>query len=361
MNDKQLSRRKVLGALATTGGAGALVGTGTSALFTDEETFANNSISASESVAGSVELEVDVDPLSDAEGVKYSVNLPEGVNNNPSHVWVRAKTCPDPLSSADELEVELRLECNGSTVTLERGQLLSVINALRGGRKVECGGSNDGQCFQPGESADLVLEVLDVDSGAAPRVEFVFEFYAEQCRYNIDPDNPFDPSPDCERTPGHAISFIGFCSESGEPLEPEITQVNSRSDGEPTSVDWETGSDVDYVVVKSGQNFTIYSSNSNNRTAGTATTGGDPAADFYGRVSGSVEDGFTGGQGDKPGRGNRAAAEPCELAADIVGDGNFPDDGTSTKLDRVGGDWEKQEEGGKQGRKKGKGSGGGDS
>ncbi len=326
MSDNQLSRRKVLTALATTGGAGAVGGIGTGAFFSDEESFTNNGITASKSVAGTVDLEVDVASLSDAEGVKYSVNLPEGVNNNPSNVWVRAETCPP--DSADHIDVKVQLVCDGHSQLIAEGTLKDVLEALRQGTKLEC----DGSCFQPGESADLELEVTDVRPGAQSGIEFVFEFYAEQCRYNTDVDNPFDPLSDCEETDtsGKAISFIAFCSESGETLNPDITAINSEKDGEPTSVDWTTDAGVDYVVVKSGQNFTIY--DYNGADSGTATTGGDPDADFYGRVSGGAKNGFSEGA-DGPGSGNNASSVPCELAADIVGDGDFPDGGTSTKLE----------------------------
>ena len=86
MRDNQLSRRKVLGALATTGGAGALVGTGTGALFSDEETFTNNGITASKSVAGVVDVDVEANVLKGGTGVIYDITLPEKVNNNPAYI-----------------------------------------------------------------------------------------------------------------------------------------------------------------------------------------------------------------------------------------------------------------------------------
>jgi predicted ribosomally synthesized peptide with SipW-like signal peptide len=50
----ELSRRKVLGGLGTIGAAGAIGGAGTMAFFSDEETFANNTLTA-----GSLDLKVD--------------------------------------------------------------------------------------------------------------------------------------------------------------------------------------------------------------------------------------------------------------------------------------------------------------
>jgi predicted ribosomally synthesized peptide with SipW-like signal peptide len=53
MTDRNISRRKVLGAVGTVGGAAALGASGTTAFFSDEEQFANNQL-----VAGSLDMKV---------------------------------------------------------------------------------------------------------------------------------------------------------------------------------------------------------------------------------------------------------------------------------------------------------------
>lgn len=319
MSDNQLSRRKVLGALATTGGAGAIVGTGTSALFTDEETFTDNGIRASTSVAGVVDIDIDHNVISDGTGVIYDITLPEDVNNNPSYVWFRAD-CPkdDELDLACATNITVEMECDGETEPVESGPVRDVFDALRNGTRL-CGG--DAACLELGETQTLEIRITGVDDwydGDTETLTFDLEFYGEQCRYDTGAENPFDDYEECEscdKPAGKGISFIAFCSKAGGNIGPEITDVVARNDdGEPISVDWKASSGVDYVVVKSGQNFTIYEYDG--ETGGRATTGGDSDAIYY---------------GSDP--SNSASADPCGLAADKVGDGDFPDGGTSVKLE----------------------------
>jgi predicted ribosomally synthesized peptide with SipW-like signal peptide len=346
-DDNIVRVRESVGRLSggATGGAGALVGRGTTALLSDEETFTGNSIKASENTAGIVDLEVDVENLQKADGIKYSINIPEGVNNNPSYIWVRAKTCPTPESVADKIEVELRVECESQTQDYEigSGDLIAVVNGLRDGQQLKCTNNGGDRCFQPGENVDLVLEVTAVDDEITDSIEFQFEFYGDQCRYNTDAKNPFDSSPDCG-TPQNAVSFIAFCSELGDSLAQSSVMVavqDSDGNNDPLEVGWETDSPVDYVVVKSGQNFTIYDYRNDNTSSGTVVSGGDQDADFYGRVSGGAKNGFTEDPGGS-GTGNSASSVPCELAADIVGNGDFPDGGTSYKLEWNGNEFEEE-------------------
>ncbi|TKX55668.1 hypothetical protein EXE44_16090 [Halorubrum sp. SS7] len=53
-NNLELSRRKILGSVGAVGAAGAAAGLGTSALFSDEESFEDNSITA-----GTLDMTVD--------------------------------------------------------------------------------------------------------------------------------------------------------------------------------------------------------------------------------------------------------------------------------------------------------------
>lgn len=277
------------------------------------------------------------------DGLVYTIDVPDLANNNPSYVWVRPATCPEPIDTAADVDVELRVECDDSndSALITEGTLRSVINELRedNGKPLRCRANEDTRCFQPGESVDLVLEVTE--STIDEQFTFEFEFYAVQCRYNTGTSTPFNSLNPC----GKAISFIAFCSESGDP-DPTITSINNTDDDGPTSVDWRTESDVDYVVAKSGQNFTIYDLRDNATTSGTVTTGNDENADFYGEVSGTVEDGFEPAEGSTStdtNNSNSASSNPCELAADRVGSGDFPDDGTCVKLEESNGEFNEEQ------------------
>jgi len=345
MGEQDLSRRQILTGVVAAGGAGALGGRGTTALLSDRETFTNNSIQASASTAGTVELDVGVSEVSDPVGVKFSVDLPGG-NNNPSYIWVQSKDCPD--GNLEVINVELRVECGTTSNTIATGSLLEVINELREGVQLRC--STDERCFDPGESVELILEVTSVtdesnfandeqvfgnNNSNPDKIELNFEFFAEQCRYNDSSTRPFDSKTSCSSGEegnggGKGISFIAFCSNSGNGLSPDITNINSTDDGQPNSVDWSTEESVDYVITKSGQNFTVYDYRSDPRDSGTAITGGDNNEDYYVNVDNS---------NNSNNSNNSMSSSPCKLAADIAndddgvidGDGNFS--GESIKLE----------------------------
>ena len=328
----------MLSGIAVTGGAGALTGRGTVALLSDEETFTNNSVTASASTAGVIALDVSVDSLSnadysfgntvDADGLIYTIEVPDRANNNPSYIWIQPVTCPDPIDAAENVTVELRVVCSdsGETVVISNGTLRAVVDELRtnAGESLRCSPDETARCFEPGESVELVLEVIDSDTEGD--FTFELEFYAEQCRYNTGATTPFDSLSECdtgeETTQANGISWIAFCSESGGTIDPTILSTsNLDDDGVPRSLEWETGSGVNYVVAKAGQNFTIYQY-SDGSTAGTVTTGGNDDADFY---------------GSEP--KNNRSSDPCELAAEKFGSGSFPSSGTSVKLE-----WDEQNE-----------------
>jgi len=325
MTDRGVSRRKVLSGIAAAGGTGAVVGGSTASLFTDEETFGNDSIEASTSVAGTVDIEIAADAFEDGTGMTYSVTLPDDGTNNPAYVWVRTLVCPEPVELAARLTVELRVECGGSETVLATGSLLEVLDGLRDGELLRCEAGES--CLEPGGTRDLVLDVTDVeesDTGSDGSLEFELEFYGRQCRYT-DPANPFtdaDVVDTCD--PAQAISFLAFCStESDASLDPETATVNATdSSDDPTSIDWRTGSDVDYVVVKAGQNFKIYDhSGADGTTAGTATSTRSGAA-YFGPV----------GQVDC--KSGQPESCPGQAAVKTVGDGGTFD-GTVVKLEYV--------------------------
>ena len=328
MDKPDLTRRQVLSGIAVSGGAGALTGRGTTGLYSDGELFTNNSVTASTSTAGVVDLDVAVDSLGDADGLVYTVEVPDLANNNPSYIWVQPVTCPDPIDAADDVNVELRVECPDSdeTVTIAEGTLRGVIDGLRtnAGEPLRCSGET-ARCFEPGENVELVLEVTG--SGTTEDFAFELEFYAEQCRYNSGATTPFDSLAQCdtgdETTPAKGISWIAFCSGSDVALAPTIHDPGDfDDDGAPRSLTWETDAGVKYVVVKSGQNFTIYDYSGGSTTTDTVTTGGNDDADFY---------------GSEP--SDSRSSDPCELAAEKFGSGSFSSSGTSVKLE-----WDEENE-----------------
>lgn len=260
MGNQEVSRRKVLSGIAATGGVGAIVGHGTTALFSDEETFTNKSIDASGSAAGVVDLELDIEDLQNADGIKYSLSIPDDGNNNPSYIWVRAKTCPTPIDAADEIQVELRVECASSTYTIDSGYLIDVVDSLRTGEVLRCFTSDGDNCFEPGETVDLVLEVTDVQTDSSVDFEFKFEFYANQCRYNTGAESPWDEDDvieACYTSDTKAISWVAFCSD-GDALDADDiveltpTVYKDADNTEPIQVEWESKVDVDTVVLKTG-------------------------------------------------------------------------------------------------------------
>ncbi|QAU13658.1 hypothetical protein EKH57_13545 [Halorubrum sp. BOL3-1] len=321
MQQPDLTRRQVLSGIAVTGGAGAFTGRGTATIFTDEETFTDNSVTASASTAGVVALDVSIDSLDNADGLIYTIEVPDLTNNNPSYVWVQPATCPDPLNQAGNVNVELRLKRDdGDDVEISTGTLKKVVNDLRkdaGESLSYSGDSADARCFEPGESVDLVLEVTDSSADAA--ISFDLEFYAEQCRYNTGTGTPFEELDACETgqttTPGKGISFIAFCSESDVTLDPEIVEIIERNDdGDPVSLEWQTHAGVRYVVVKSGRNFTLYNYSDGSIKNDTVTTGGNDDALYTSEPSQS------------------RSSEPCELAAEEFGT-DSSEIQTSVKLD----------------------------
>ncbi|MEF8887946.1 MAG: hypothetical protein V5A30_09080 [Haloarculaceae archaeon] len=343
MGDNQLSRRKVLGALATAGGAGAIVGTGTGALFSDEETFTDDGIRASTSVAGVVDLELEVDVLGDGTGVIYDLTLPGDVNNNPSYIWFRTG-CPDPLELGCATEIEVRIDCDGggdADTVVASGLARDVLNALRNGTLL-CGG--DAACLELGETRTLEIEITDnpgsgYDGPDGP-LEFDLEFYGEQCRYNTGTENPFDDPGECEECPesdAGSVSWIAFCAEDADdPVPTDNTELTDSL----TAVDWETEEDVDYVAIRTGNGqtypYTVYDYSSGTKISGTAKVG-DKDADFRGPVS--DVDGYHTGD---------ANSNPCEFAkAALVSSGALPEDsgdfsGGSTKLNEEGGSLEEE-------------------
>jgi len=268
----------MLASLAITGGAGALVGGGTGALFTDRETFTNNGITASTTVAGQIDLDVDpeviVGETTRLGTAEYTVTLPENsdTRNNPAYPWIRLQGCPGDTDLAGALWVELSVECDGERLELVSGNLLAVAETLQEGIPLDadCESATPGEqrCLEPDEELTVVFDwALDDDFtfDDGEQLDITFEFAARQCRYNDGTASPFeddtDPE-DCGDPPDtKGISFLAFCStaaEDGDDIQPSLETIfendeNDENDEDgPVAVHWSTEKSVDYVVVKSG-------------------------------------------------------------------------------------------------------------
>lgn len=111
-NNLELSRRKILGSVGAVGAAGAAAGLGTSALFSDEESFTNNSITA-----GTLDMKVDWEEhysfpqiygLDDPEAGLNTSRASAGDLDNPVAFppGVEANDDLDPILWVDESDVD---------------------------------------------------------------------------------------------------------------------------------------------------------------------------------------------------------------------------------------------------------------
>ncbi|MDB2275382.1 hypothetical protein PM022_12675 [Halorubrum ezzemoulense] len=213
-----LSRRRVLAALATAGGAGALAGTGTAAVFRDTER------SRASITAGIVDLVVEYDlltgpgadgldssgtvdgprvtlpvdslaPDDDAGSMLLTFALPQRGDdvNNPAALWL-ATDCPVPeatgLGEAIQVTVSYA-DCESGTplARIVSGSLRAVADDLRDGRRV------DGDPMSPEpdclvEEVCLLVEYELAGYVGTETVDFPLWFAAVQCRHAT-PTNPF--------------------------------------------------------------------------------------------------------------------------------------------------------------------------
>ncbi|QCC46282.1 hypothetical protein [Halobellus limi] len=230
-----LSRRRVLAALAAAGGAGALTGTGTAAVFRDAERL-DASVTA-----GTVDLVVEYELLSgpgtdgpagsgtvdgprvrlpvdslgadgDAGSMLLTFSLPQRGDavNNPAALWL-ATDCPVPASTALAEAVRLTLsyaDCDSGAPVEEilSGSLRAVADGLRDGYRV------DGDPTTPGidcltDEVCLLVEYELAGYVGSETVDVPLWFSAVQCRHTT-PENPFagrntapcppaDPCPCC--------------------------------------------------------------------------------------------------------------------------------------------------------------------
>ena len=382
MSEEDLTRRKVLSGMAIAGSTGALVGHSTVSLFSDEETFTNNSIAASEATGGRVEMEVASRTIDaeETETVEFPISIPNKDDQNPTFVCVQAE-CPDASGfDPDDLRVQFGLKCgtgNGRTHLLT-GSLREVLDALSRGvllcdNDLECLSceGEDGPCLKPGDEVFLEFTVLKQLVQGDYSFDIDLHLFAQQCRYNgpfgsTFLENPCEGENPCPIREGPGIRFIAFCSRNGDVLDPAILDtLATDDDGEPLSIIWETTNPVDYVVVFGGQTWTIYDYSGDDVTTGVATTPPEPDyeeeedpvddpdrsddgdtidntdADLYYDETDTFENfdgcpqGSAGGGGSGRGASEDAGAQkcPCEVASRELGYEEFPSEGASVKLE----------------------------
>ncbi|MFC7133593.1 MULTISPECIES: SipW-dependent-type signal peptide-containing protein [Salinibaculum] len=339
MGKSELSRREVLSGLAVAGGTGAFVSGGTLALFSDEEVFANNSVTVgivdlevdwaldsgeSGSSEGDVTIPIEITEENRAGEITMTVSVDD--DSNPVYAWL-GSLCPDPAADfINDLQVTLSYK-DGETIA--DGTLLEVTDGLQDGEALTPEGRvtdpENRECLQSSDPIELVFEWSLPEYKGDDDTSVTFRFYGRQCRHTDGTANPFSQNPpECEAPDEprvKSISYIAFCTD-GEVTDPSeditdyidaITTVND--DGEPIEVEWSTDYPVDYVVVRAGDYMWIYDYADVEKTAGTAGT----IADQDGVIK----------YDDEPGE----ASSPCEVAARETG-GSF--DGTQIKIQEGG-------------------------
>lgn len=205
--DRGIARRKVLAAAAGAGGLGLAGGLGSAALLRDEESLDGLFES------GSLALDVTWDNT-DGESLTAAletgdtngqglleVSLP-GSANNPAHVWFQP-TCPP--ESAAGLADALELSIYHSNEDGEKKSQSPVANgtlrdlAEQPGTKLRFDGD---ECLDADTTRYLLVEWgYTEDSAEFDEAGVDLRFFAEQCRNNDGPANPYEslscPVPPC--------------------------------------------------------------------------------------------------------------------------------------------------------------------
>jgi hypothetical protein len=218
-----LSRRRLLAALGTAGGAGAVAGTGTAAfLFDGDERF------TTALGVGVVDLAVGYEVLTgpnagaagtengrtlsvplagltettDEGSVLLSISLAEleDAVNNPAAVWFRL-ACPSPSVLAAQLQVRLsNADCATGAVggTIDEGPLSEVADRLRNGHLLGPDPAiGAGQCLTDERCLHVEYWLADGYVGH-DETSLSIEVVGVQCRNDPAPANPFPARPACE-------------------------------------------------------------------------------------------------------------------------------------------------------------------
>jgi len=232
------SRRQLLAALAVAGGAGAITGSGTSALLGDREGLHNGLTTGIVDVVGAywhlsgpaadgnVDLDapdgiVDgphvavpvgtLDAATSSGSVLLRFSLPQGHDtiNNPARLWFRT-ACPPANSLAESLDTRISYaHADGASgATIASGSLREVADALRTGVHLNPAwdSSDDGDgCLE-----DVLFILVEYDASGyvgSETTELPLFLAAVQCRNADAAVSPFDPREiDAECEPGFSCA-----------------------------------------------------------------------------------------------------------------------------------------------------------
>ncbi|AZH24901.1 hypothetical protein [Haloplanus aerogenes] len=256
---RDLSRRKLLWAMATAGAA-ASAGSGTAAMMQDSENF------DSEMIAGIVDLDTEPSWGTDSsfgtasEGDSGTETVTLSVSDNPSYLWFRTK-CAQCEAVEEALFVRFGIDTDGDG-TVDRW-LSSDYLSLREAREQFGEGINLGE-LDPTDTWELVVE-WEVRDGIRDdtNVDFDFDFYATQSRHVMNTDSV---APDwqcpgsCGGTGGDpdeesGISWVAFCSS--ETFSKRDIGFE-RSDDERKLGIRSLPASIDTIVIKYGTNLDVF-------------------------------------------------------------------------------------------------------
>lgn len=240
-----MSRRRILATLAAAGGAGALSGTGASALFRDREGVNGRLTTGIVDVVGEYWLlsgpgfDGDFD-RSDPDGVvdgpqisvpigtldedrtrgsmlfRFALPQPDGAVNNPVSLWLRTE-CPPSNALAEFLEVRLSYASADGTrgATITRGSLREVTDALRTGYRLDpAGDPTDGT---PDCLTDELFVLVEYDLGeyvGTATTGLPLFIAAVQCRNAGSQSSPFPD--DAIDTPCEEALVCDCCQAIGK-------------------------------------------------------------------------------------------------------------------------------------------------
>lgn len=316
-----LTRRSVLSGVATVGSVGAVSGVGAVGLFSDEEVFTGNLLTA-----GELDLQLcwgeggeDCNPQSGPvtlnfgpveKGEEGTATIQCNLEDNPGWTWLRTN-CPDgPCGLQEAVTVSLWYDwnCNGERnadepylrVSLDESQqnavegnlssaiedittpieirnlpLCDALTILRFGTLLDSDQSAESEGpdpIKPGEWCCLGFEwSVDEYICVEDSFEIEFEFYTKQWRHNPEPSHPWsdvstcevDCTEDCEDcSPKQGISFVAFCTEDGEINQGDIKLLPFYDvEDEVYKVKWWSDTPLDWVVLFYGSNDGKYFEN----------------------------------------------------------------------------------------------------
>jgi len=252
-----LSRRTLLGSLGAVGTAAAGAGLGTTAYFSDEESFTANSFTAGQldlavgwettyDGAGAVQTAagtLDGSPatlvdLADVKpGDSGSIELCVSITDNPAYLWLGGELTSNAESGQNDAEaaadltdgslgidkgelgdaIEATLSYDGGP-TIETGTLKSVVETLQFGVPLDAvPGTSGRDCYSSTTGDCLVLEwAVPADVGneiQSDSVGFGLQLFAQQCRHN---DGTTNPTLDAVVTAGDSIQSAVDAASAGD-------------------------------------------------------------------------------------------------------------------------------------------------